>query len=320
MPKRILVALDGSAQAECALPHALAMAHVLAAQIDLLLVVEPIAPPVEGMSSVDPLSWRFKKNEAEVYLSAIKTQLDQHTVGVTKTLLEGRAAEQIIKMAHDTNADLLILSCCGQHETDSKRSAFSPTVSQVLQQHSISTLIVRVDQPIVPNIDGLHYTRVMVPLDGSRRAEAVLPTATLLAQTHNAELLLVHVVSAPDMARRMPLSPEDSQLARQLVERNQAEGEQYLAQLQIHLPGNVRTLLQISDHVAVTLQDIVEHENIDLMILGAHGYSGASRWPYGSITNRFISDGSIPLLVVQDLANELPELQMTDSNVRQLGR
>ena len=122
------------------------------------------------------------------------------------------------------------------------------------------------------------------------------------------------------MARRMPLSPEDTQLARHLVERNQAEGELYLAQLQSHLPGNVRTLLQISDHVAVTLQDIVEHENIDLMILGAHGYSGVSRWPYGSITNRFISDGSTPLLVIQDLPNELPELQMTDSYIRQSGR
>ena len=317
MTNRIIVALDGSALAEISLPHALAMAKLLGAQIDLLRVVEPTESLVDGLGSVDPLIWRFKKNEAEAYLSAVRTRLEPYGIPITKTLREGRAVDQIGKQARDSGAELLIMSSVGQHQHGDPCSTFSPTVRQILDQRLISTVIVRTntaEQALTHDLTPVQYKCVMVPLDGSRRAEATIPTANRLAQEHNARLLLVHVVGNPEMARRIPISPEDVQLARQLVERNQAEGEQYLAQLQAHLGAHVQTVLEVSDQVATTLQQVVEREGVDLMVMSAHGYSGATRWPYGSVTHRFISDGSTPLLVVQDLPFEVPEAQTIDSS------
>jgi nucleotide-binding universal stress UspA family protein len=180
-------------------------------------------------------------------------------------------------------------------------------------------LLVPAQQPMLLSNDFV-YHRLLVPLDGSRRAGAVLPLATALVQSHNSALTLVHVVSKPEMARHMPLTPEDVNLINQFVERNQDEGNKYLEQVRGYLPANVQTQLLVSDNIAATLQDFSEQEQIDLLILSAHGYSGEARWPYGSITNRFITDGTVPLLIVQDLPNEGTDAGRDDVAIRQMVR
>ncbi len=298
MFNKILVPLDGSALAEYVLPHTVAMARAFNAQVHLLRVLEQ--PAVEAMPLVDPLTWRLKKTEADLYLSNIKARLERRDLQVEKDLLEGHSTDQILKFAHDKGIDLMILSSHGQYDQGFGSWNVSSTVQQILQRGRTSTLIVRAyrSEPIA---EDLAYQRLLVPLDGSRRAESVLPIATMLAQAHQSELLLVHVISKPETPRRMPLTDEDTQLVNRLVERNEEEGHAYLEQLQSRLPASTRTALQVSDNVAATLQDIAEREQIDLMILSAHGYSGEARWPHGSVTNRFIADGTTPLLIIQDL-------------------
>ena len=141
--------------------------------------------------------------------------------------------------------------------------------------------------------------------------------AAAFAEAYQAELLLVHVVSKPEMARHMPLSQEDAALANRFIERNQEEGSKYLEQTQAHLPANTQTRLLVSDNVAAALQSVSEQEQIDLLVLSAHGYSGEARWPYGSITNRFITNGTTPLLIVQDLQLESPEVARVNMETRQ---
>jgi nucleotide-binding universal stress UspA family protein len=58
----------------------------------------------------------------------------------------------------------------------------------------------------------------------------------------------------------------------------------------------------LSDHTAETLHDLVEQANADLVILSAHGYSGGTKWPYGSLVVNFIGYGTTPLMIVQDLS------------------
>jgi nucleotide-binding universal stress UspA family protein len=59
--------------------------------------------------------------------------------------------------------------------------------------------------------------------------------------------------------------------------------------------------LFVSENVEVTLHEFVEDEDIDLIIMAAHGRSAKTRWPYGNTTMSFITRGSSPLLIVQDL-------------------
>jgi len=300
MLNQILVPLDGSDFAECVLPHVTAMARAFNAQVHLIQITEQISL-TEPTATVDPLTWRLRKTEADLYLNSIKERLENKGLAVEKALLEGHAVDQIARFIEDKSADLMILGSHGHQEHGFSDWNMSFAVQQILRRHLMSTLIVRCTEGAATETDELQYRRLLVPLDGSRRAESVLPIATTLAQEHDAELLLVHVVVKPEMARRMPLNQEDQELLSRFVSRNAEEGRLYLEQLHAHLRGNIRTLLQTSDDVPTTLQDITEREQVDLMVLTAHGYSGNPRWAYGSVTNRFIADGTIPLLIIQDL-------------------
>jgi nucleotide-binding universal stress UspA family protein len=53
--------------------------------------------------------------------------------------------------------------------------------------------------------------------------------------------------------------------------------------------------------VPSAIQEIAEQEDIDLVILCAHGYSGQVSWPYGTVTWNYIEHGTKPLLIIQDV-------------------
>ena len=103
------------------------------------------------------------------------------------------------------------------------------------------------------------------------------------------------------MPRRTPHTREDVELADQVVERNRTEAVEYMEQVKSRLPGDVQTRMLVSDHVITTLHELVDQERIDLVFLSAHGYSGQTRWLYGSLVISFIVYGATPLLIVQDV-------------------
>ena len=49
------------------------------------------------------------------------------------------------------------------------------------------------------------------------------------------------------------------------------------------------------------LHRFVAEEQIDLVLLCAHGFSGQAQWPFGSLAQSFILYGETPLLIVQDM-------------------
>jgi nucleotide-binding universal stress UspA family protein len=147
----------------------------------------------------------------------------------------------------------------------------------------------------------LRYRRVVAPLDGSQRAECVLPLLKMLAQAHEAETDLITIVARPQMLQRTPLSSEDAELADRVVARNRAAAEKYLSQVQSRMDNHVNTHVLVSDDVIESLYEFVGREEADLVVFSAHGSSGNGNRRYGSLVTSFIAYGSTPLLIVQDL-------------------
>jgi nucleotide-binding universal stress UspA family protein len=157
----------------------------------------------------------------------------------------------------------------------------------------------------------MRYQRVLVPLDGSQRAECVLPLAKRLAVSRNSQLLLVHIVVKPEIPRHTPLSEEERQLVDRLTGLNQTRAAEYLERLRAQFSPDVETRVLVSHAPAESLQDVVEQENADLVMLSAHGQTGGTRWPYGSIALNLIAYGTTPLLIAQDLSPEEMERALT---------
>ena len=107
------------------------------------------------------------------------------------------------------------------------------------------------------------------------------------------------------MPRRTPLSEEDESLVNRVVERNVEEGNSYLEQMRSRVPVELETRLMQCSSVAATIHEVAEHESIDLVILSAHGQTGRTAWPYGSVVINFIAYGTAPVLIVQDARQEI---------------
>ena len=300
----ILVPLDGSQLADCVLPHVVAIARPFDAEITLLRMLEKNHAGTSAQL-FDLLNWQINKTRSALYLEKIQTRLENSNIRVQTEVLEGLIAEGITEYAQNRGMKLIILSSHGRHGLT--QWGISSITQKIILSAQTSLLIVRAHQYIGHSdelTEALVYRHILVPLDGSQRAENVLPIITQLANFHKSQVHLVQVVQTPEMARQMPPVHEDIELSNRVVKRNREEAERYLEHLKSrsYLEGiTIQTHLIASDNTAVALHQLAEQENIDLVALSAHGYSGNHQWPYGSMVNNFIMYGRVSLLIVQDL-------------------
>jgi nucleotide-binding universal stress UspA family protein len=310
MIEHILVPLDGSAVAECVLPHALSIALSTDSHITLLHVLEFPRANVDSQP-VDPLDWHLRKHEAEQYLEKIAAKLRTRGLRVTPLITEGSPAEHIIDFANSNEVNLIVLSSHGRSGLSGWN--VSSVVQKIILRAFKSIMLIRAYVNSGLDFEEAHYKRLFVGLDFSTRAEYILPHAISLAQYHHAELVLGTVIRKPELLHRFPLSQEDQALVDRIAERNYRTVSHYFDQLRsrLSLQGiDLQTRLAASDNVMATLHNMVEQENADLVLLVAHGNSGDIRWPYGSIATSFIDYGTTSLMIMQDLsADEIKRTQ-----------
>lgn len=304
---KIVAPLDGSALAAGVIPYVVAMTKITDAQITLLQVMvrESTTP-----TAVSPVEWQLQKSEAQAYLDEMASRLAQLTATTPETvLLEGRAADRIIEYTQQNHCDLIVLSSHGQSGLHGWN--VSSIAQKVIHRVGKSILLVRAYQLAttvqVIEGEGVRYRRLVVPLDGSPRAEHVLPVAAALAEAHGAELILVHVVTRPTMLQRMPLTSEENALADHFFERNQTQAHKYFEQLRLRLHPEPQTHVITGDNVAAALHKFISQQEADLVIMSAHGHSGQHQWPYGSLVTGFVDYGATSLLIIQDMAPDVME-------------
>jgi nucleotide-binding universal stress UspA family protein len=247
--------------------------------------------------------------EAKAYLESTEVLIREAGVETGMALLEGHPPQRIIDYIHDQAVDLVVLSTHGKGGLSGWN--ISSVVHKLISRSRSSTLTVRAYQPTTDDLANWRYRRLLLPLDGSQRAECALPPASTLARLHGAQIILAHAVCEPEMPRRGPPTPEDLDLASRVVKRNRVAASRYLDQLQSRMDLDVRTRLLVPGDGAGTLHDLLEEENVDLVVMCAHGYTGGSKWPHGSVTASFIEYSTAPLLIVRDLPQD-PE-QLTEA-------
>lgn len=299
MLEKIVVLLDGSTLAQCVLPHARTFAQAFEAEMTLLRVLE--SEDKESHTQVDPVNWHLRKVEAQSYLNSVLHSWPSSEKPPQIVLDEGTAVPRIIDYVETHEPDLVMLSTHGQGGLSA--SNISSVAHKLIHLLPTSFMLVRAAH-VAHNNEAAPYKRIMVPLDGSRRAECVLPFATKLAAAHDAEVILVHVVPQAEMIQRRPFSPEETDMYTQLQERNKDEASHYLRQLADHEEISLTTRLLSDTRVPDALLNFVEAEQIDLVMTCAHGQSGGNTRLYGSLINNFIHYSSAALFVVQDLPSD----------------
>ncbi len=312
----ILVPLDGSQLADCVLPHVAAIARPFDAEITLLRMLEKNQAGVSAQL-FDLVNWQINKTRSALYLDKIHAHFQKLSIRTRMVVQEGLVADGITEYAQNQGMKLIVLSSHGRNGLT--QWGISSVTQKIILSAQTSLLIIRAHQ-YGSLLEAPFYRHILVPLDGSQRAENVLPIVTQLAHFHKSQVHLVQVVQTPEMARQMPPAREDIELSNRIVARNQEEAERYLEQLKSrsYLEGlAIKTHLLTGENAAVALHQLVDQESIDMVALSAHGYSGNHQWPYGSMVNNFILYGRVPLLIVQDLpAKQEPPTVDTQSSER----
>ncbi|MFL7810845.1 MAG: universal stress protein [Anaerolineae bacterium] len=301
MFEHILVPLDGSSLAECVLSHVIALATTHDADVTLFRVLEK-QPDRDRAAFVSPLDAHLDNVIAQAYLDELAQHLSRAGVLVETAIASGSAAVQIVAYAQQNEIDLIVMSSHGKSGLSSWN--MSSVAQKVAARAHRSVMIVHAYVPPSEEVDILTYRRLLVPLDGSQRAEYVLPIAVSLARAHDARLVLAHVVHKPEMPRQLWTNDEEQALLDQFMACRQRRAASYLEEVRKRLPVEAESELQESADVAGALQALAEEEAFDLILLSAHGYSGSPRRTYGSVAANLIGYCSTPLLIVQDLSGE----------------
>jgi len=134
--------------------------------------------------------------------------------------------------------------------------------------------------------------RILVPLDGSRCGEMVIPRVEELAADGKEGICLLRVVSA----RTFPgVDPTEAEVK---VVR---EAEEYLQGLEERLKDKG---LDVDSHVRFgnDVEEILEHaarKNIDMIAMSTHAHDGVKRFLFGSVVEKVLRHTSKPVFLVR---------------------
>lgn len=311
MFEKIVVLLDGSTLAQYVLPHTRSLAQIYDTHVTLLHVVEPQDKTDTGR--LDPVNWHMRKIEAGSFLSTLAREWKTQGKRLDTKLLEGNAANRIIEYVDETNPDLIVMSSHGQ----SGLSAWNvnSVAQKIIYGAFRSFMLIRPYQQPGEGTAKAHYRRIAVPLDGSKRAQCALPIAARLAAVHNAELLLIHALAPPLLVQSHTLTPAETVALDLLSEHNRLGAEQYLEQMMAQVKSKASPHLLTGANPADALLEFVHQNEVDLVVMSAHGYSGETTRPYGSVVSSFITYGRTSLLIIQDLSPEQIKPSQASLNV-----
>jgi nucleotide-binding universal stress UspA family protein len=140
------------------------------------------------------------------------------------------------------------------------------------------------------------YKKILVPLDGSKTAEGVLPHAKALAYSEGAELILLTVASNP-----IDFVFSDPGVATREIAEQQSRSKKYIAEVEAQLKAagfRVSTLLR-EGAVADTILRTAEETQADVIAMSTHGRTGPARWLLGSVADRVVRSSKIPVLLIR---------------------
>ena len=289
--RHIAACVNGSAMSELVIPHALAIARAFGGRVTLLGVVES---GTTGDVPTDPLEWDIRRREARQHVEQVVRESGAD-VPMEAAVVESRAAEEIRLWADRHQVDLMVLCCCDVPE---------PTewpIARTLLDHMPGSVLI-VHAPVATHTLVGRYRRLLVPVDGSSRAESAVPLAARVAASAAAELLIAHVVPGPGLTEIGPPDAEDVDLQDRITRRNERIAMAYLDRLRAQfatIGPPLRTIVVRDGDVRTRLERLVEDEAVDLVVLSSHGHTGRASVPYGSVTADLVLHSSVPLLIVR---------------------
>lgn len=296
----IVVPLDGSDQAEQAIPWAAALCRRIDAGMLLLSVVEI---PVEfgAWSAASAMAvgnelddWAAERDR---YLQEVAGRVQDVRVRTVSRV--GSPTSEILSAIAGVDDPLVVMTSHGR--TGAGRMVMGSVANRIVRDARAPVLVIRA-QSQATSVEP-RFERALVPLDGSafsehaldRGLEAIAPAGQPLA------LHLVRIIEAPVVRVPGPDVPLDYGLVAEYTDAMRDEATQYLAAMTEKLRGRGLEVTsevrggRISDEI---LQAAAERR-ADLIVMSTHGRGGISRLFFGSVAEKVLHESALPLLLIR---------------------
>lgn len=266
----VLVPLDGSAKGDRVLPYVERLCLPARLEGELRLHLLGVSAPGSGDGAA-----------LATHLGAVADRMARLGVESAAEVLEGPAAPTILARIRALRPDLVAMSTHGRG--DLQRLLRGSVADDVLRRSEVPVFLV------TPRIEGpQRVRRILVPLDGTERAAAVLPIVERVAAAEGASVVLLRTF--PDAQRRPVLAfwftPE--RMAATLTP----------WRLRLEQTGVMTEVRADAGDAAATIRRIAEEEDVGLIAMATHGREGLDRLVEGSVTAQVLHRSRRPLLVV----------------------
>lgn len=298
--RSVLLPLDGSPLAEQAIPWAAAIARRARVRLRLALVHQSPSPPPLDRSTVrlyNRIEVALRKSERE-YLRRVAARIPEAgDLKVVTVTLTGKPAPALRTYAHNVGVDLVVMTTHGRGGW--RREWIGSVADELVRSLEIPLVLIRASEGVPTREPSLK--EILVPLDGSRRAEAALPPALGLATLFGAAVSLVQAVEPVPVLVDVPLSFPPA-LDESLTAARREQAEDYLkdvvAQIaELGIATRSRAVLCASAIEGIRAASGAP--GIGMIALATHGRGGLRRMVLGSVTDKLVRMGEHPVLVIR---------------------
>ncbi len=284
MKKRYLAPLDGSRLGEKALPWARLLAERFDREIELLQCYQPLAsvymlPEVAIPAPVYHDQAGFHE-QIDSYLQSQKESLPEGLAHTTRC--EGDPAAAILDRAESGDIEAVVISSHGRGGLG--RWLLGSVATKVLRGCTVPVLVINSATEVASRPE---IKNILVPVDGSKLAEAAIPEAIKIAERFSATIHLYQAVT---------LAPIGHPQVDAAVAFNLENTKEYLQELKAQFPeAKMETRAKVTGP-KIGIES--EAKDCDLVVLSSHGRSGIKRWMLGSVTEGLVQSLHTPMLVI----------------------
>ncbi|MCX6009711.1 MAG: universal stress protein [Chloroflexi bacterium] len=282
MYEKILVPLDGSELAEQAIPYVEWLARKFNSEVIVITVC----------FAGDPLERALTE-----YIERRAEKIQSLGMKARSACIEGEPATSIIDFAGKNDVSLIVISTHGR--TGISHWPLGSIANKVVQRSHIPVFLVRSSQPGKTPADK-ELRKILVTLDGSHFSEAIIPYVEKLAKVMGSEVVLLRVIE-PAKLPQLAAYIDREKYEKDFIAKLEREAERYLGKKKTALASKgvkVNSAFLEGKPVETILQ-YTEDNSVNLIALTTHGFSGITKWAYGSVASRIIEGSSKPTLLVR---------------------
>ncbi|HYA27222.1 MAG TPA: universal stress protein [Acidobacteriota bacterium] len=157
------------------------------------------------------------------------------------------------------------------------------------------------------------YSKILVPLDGSATAEAVLPYAEAFAAGFKTAVELLSVIDIGAMTTY--LAADKVHHLDAIIATEEKNCASYLDNVAKIFSGFPTECQIVRGHPAETILETTRKERDTLIAMATHGRSGAKRWLLGSVAEKVLRGATNPLFLVRAAAAKASPQRIINSIV-----